>query len=68
MPKDHPRVTAYGDVDELNSTLGAAMACYGRAYRARNDSFGRIANALCSERSGALWLDLDALRDALRVA
>ena len=27
VPKDHLRVAAYGDVDELNSALGAAMAC-----------------------------------------
>ena len=27
VPKDHPRVSAYGDVDELNSSIGAAMAC-----------------------------------------
>jgi cob(I)alamin adenosyltransferase len=27
VPKDHPRVCAYGDVDELNSSIGAAMAC-----------------------------------------
>ena len=26
VPKDHARVSAYGDVDELNSTIGAAMA------------------------------------------
>lgn len=26
VPKNHPRVAAYGDVDELNSCLGAAMA------------------------------------------
>ena len=26
VPKDHPRVAAYGDVDELNSTLGVARA------------------------------------------
>jgi cob(I)alamin adenosyltransferase len=26
VPKDHPRVAAYGDVDELNSALGAARA------------------------------------------
>src|SRR5215204_4146366 len=26
VPKDHPRVSAYGDVDELNSTLGLARA------------------------------------------
>src|SRR6476660_3318310 len=27
VPKDHPRVSAYGDVDELNSSIGVAMAC-----------------------------------------
>jgi cob(I)alamin adenosyltransferase len=27
VPKDHGRVVAYGDVDELNSSIGAAMAC-----------------------------------------
>jgi cob(I)alamin adenosyltransferase len=26
VPKDHPRVAAYGDVDELNSVLGLARA------------------------------------------
>jgi cob(I)alamin adenosyltransferase len=26
VPKDHPRVAAYGDVDELNSTIGLAIA------------------------------------------
>src|SRR5689334_13515092 len=26
VPKDHPRVVAYGDVDELNSALGVARA------------------------------------------
>lgn len=26
VPKDHPRVIVYGDVDELNSCLGAALA------------------------------------------
>lgn len=26
MPKDHPRVEAYGTVDELNSTLGVAVS------------------------------------------
>jgi cob(I)alamin adenosyltransferase len=27
VPKDHPRVSAYGDVDELNAALGAVLAC-----------------------------------------
>ena len=26
VPKDHPRVTAYGDIDELNSVLGVVRA------------------------------------------
>ena len=26
VPKDHPRVAAYGDVDELNSSIGVARA------------------------------------------
>jgi len=26
VPKDHPRVTAYGDVDELNSSIGVVRA------------------------------------------
>ena len=26
VPKDHPRVAAYGDVDELNSAIGLARA------------------------------------------
>src|SRR5262245_58617164 len=26
VPKDHPRVAAYGDVDELNSVIGWAIA------------------------------------------
>lgn len=26
VPKDHPRVIAYGEVDELNSTIGVALA------------------------------------------
>jgi cob(I)alamin adenosyltransferase len=27
VPKDHVRVQAYGDVDELNAAIGAAIAC-----------------------------------------
>jgi len=26
VPKDHPRVSAYGEVDELNSAIGVARA------------------------------------------
>jgi cob(I)alamin adenosyltransferase len=34
VPKDHPRVAAYGDVDELNSTLGVVRATEPGAFRA----------------------------------
>jgi cob(I)alamin adenosyltransferase len=32
VPKDHPRVTAYGDVDELNSALGLVRAAAGEKF------------------------------------
>jgi cob(I)alamin adenosyltransferase len=34
VAKDHPRVTAYGDVDELNSTLGLVIAAMDDAANA----------------------------------
>jgi hypothetical protein len=43
-----------------------AMRAYGRAYRLREGSFGRIAHALSAAPMGQLWPDLDALGDALR--
>ena len=43
-----------------------AMRAYGRAYRLRADTFGRIAHALSAPGVGRLWLQLDALRAALR--
>jgi len=57
-----------GIVRQESGDLAGAMHCYGCAYRLRADTFGRITNALCSERTGALWLDLDALRRALAVS
>jgi tetratricopeptide (TPR) repeat protein len=48
--------------------IDAAMSAYGRAYRLREDCFGRIAHALATPNVGRLWLDLDALRAALRAA
>jgi cob(I)alamin adenosyltransferase len=27
VPKDHPRVEAYGEVDELNSAIGRRASC-----------------------------------------
>ena len=50
-----------GDVD-------AAMSAYGRAYRMRADTFGRIAHALAAAPQGRLWLDLGRLREHLRGA
>jgi tetratricopeptide (TPR) repeat protein len=50
-----------GHIDE-------AMRAYGRAYRTREDSFGRIANAIAAPNVGRLWLNLDDLRAALRAA
>jgi len=32
VPKDHPRVAAYGDVDELNAALGLALALEPRDF------------------------------------
>ena len=48
--------------------IDEAMRAYGRAYRLREDSFGRIAHALASVSTGRLWLNLDELRAALRAA
>lgn len=48
-----------GEIDE-------AMRAYGRAFRLREDTFGRIAHALATPNVGRLWLDLGALRAALR--
>ena len=50
-----------GEIDE-------AMRAYGRAYRLREDTFGRIAHALATPNVGRMWLELDALRAALRAA
>lgn len=48
--------------------LDAAMQAFGRAYTQRPETFGRIANALATPACGALWLDPEALREALRQA
>ena len=45
--------------------LEAATDCYGAAFRARPDTFGRIAQALPSTSKGRLWLDLGKLRRSL---
>src|SRR5690242_17851047 len=40
VPKDHPRVVAYGQVDELNAALGVAIACDPAAWQ--RELFERI--------------------------
>lgn len=48
--------------------IAEAMRAYGRAFRLRDDSFGRIAHALATPNHGRLWLDLNQLRAELRAA
>ena len=57
-----------GIVRQEQGRLDDAMRAYGRAYRRHEGTFGRIAHALATPASGALWLDLDALKAALRAA
>jgi len=57
-----------GIVLQETGRIDDAMQAYGRAYRLREDTFGRIAHALSTPRVGRLWLDLDTLRAALRAA
>ena len=57
-----------GIVLQDGGQIDAAMRAYGRAYRAREDTFGRIAHALAVPNVGRLWLNLDDLRAALRDA
>jgi tetratricopeptide (TPR) repeat protein len=57
-----------GIVLQDSGQIDAAMRAYGRAYRLRADSFGRIAHALSTPPVGHLWLDLDALRAELQAA
>ena len=58
--------TNLGIVLQEQGRIDDAMRAYGRAYRLREDSFGRIAHALAAAPVGRLWLDLDALRAELR--
>jgi tetratricopeptide (TPR) repeat protein len=56
----------YGIVLQENGRIDDALRAYGRAYRAREQTFGRIAHALATPGTGRLWLDLDDLRAELR--
>ncbi|HEV2060337.1 MAG TPA: cob(I)yrinic acid a,c-diamide adenosyltransferase [Solirubrobacteraceae bacterium] len=67
VPKTHPRIEAYGDVDELNSHIGVALALAGMpdAYaawlrRIQNDLFDVGADL-------AVPADPEAARERLRV-
>lgn len=55
-----------GIVLQEGGCIDEAMRAYGRAYRQRADTFGRIAHALSAAGVGCLWLRLDDLRAALR--
>jgi tetratricopeptide (TPR) repeat protein len=57
-----------GIVLQERGAIDAAMCAYGRAYRLREDCFGRIAHALATAQVGRLWVNLDDLRAALRSA
>jgi tetratricopeptide (TPR) repeat protein len=45
--------------------LDDALDAFGRAYLERPETFGRIANALTSSSTGALWTSPGGLRDVL---
>lgn len=55
-----------GIVLQDGGRIDDAMRAYGRAFRQREDCFGRIAHALAAAPLGRLWLDLDVLRATLR--
>ncbi|MBC7711493.1 MAG: tetratricopeptide repeat protein [Rhizobacter sp.] len=57
-----------GIVLQERGQMDEAMRAYGRAYRLRADTFGRIAHALATPRVGRLWLDLNELKVALQTA
>jgi tetratricopeptide (TPR) repeat protein len=54
-----------GIVLQESGDMDAAMRSYGRAYRLREDTFGRIAHALATPRLGRMWLNLADLRAEL---
>jgi Flp pilus assembly protein TadD len=45
--------------------LDAARRAYGKAVKLRQDTFGRVAQAITAAPKGELWLDLEALRLSL---
>jgi len=45
--------------------LAAALNSYRRAFALRPDTFGRIAQALTSAKTGQLWLNTESLKKSL---
>ena len=60
VPKDSPRVRAYGTVDELNSTIGVALAL-GLSARLTTE-LGTIQNELFDLGSDLCWPEDDERR------
>jgi tetratricopeptide (TPR) repeat protein len=57
-----------GIVLQETGRVDEALQAYGRAYRLREQTFGRIAHALATPGAGRLWLNLDDLRAQLAAA
>jgi tetratricopeptide (TPR) repeat protein len=68
QPAHVPAAVNLGIVRLEQGQREAALRQFGHAWRLRPETFGRIAGALCSERSGAVWLSADDLRAALQAA
>ncbi len=56
-----------GIVLQESGSIDEALQAYGRGYRLREDTFGRIAHALATPKTGRLWLRLDDLRATLTI-
>jgi tetratricopeptide (TPR) repeat protein len=65
QPDFHEAAFNLGIVLQEAGQMDAAMDAYADALRTKPSSFGRIAQALVSGRTGALWLRPAALRLAL---
>jgi tetratricopeptide (TPR) repeat protein len=55
-----------GLIEQARGRLDAALDQHALAWAQRPALFGRISMALCSQRSGAVWLTADALEHELR--
>ena len=61
-PQFHEAALNLGVALQEDGRMDEAMDAYAAALHLRADSFGRIAQAMVSGRTGVLWLDPDALR------